>query len=676
MELKLKHTYQALSLAASALLLVFLMVAPFKEREGEWRRFQKRYQASTGQDLRIEIREIRLDPIHRIDRCSTCHLGMGDAAQKDQPLPLRTHSGTLLRDHPPSRFGCTLCHAGQGRAVDRKNAHARSRQVNWPFPLLSLDYVESSCGHCHLAIFGGDTHLEGTETFQRGLGVFSQEGCLGCHKARSVGGSLGPDLTVQGEKTRHEYDFSGIAGEHTVSNWLYSHFKDPEMVSPGSQMLAVNRDEGDIQALIVFTLGMAKPDLPFDYFSLPTLREFKGERELLPGPEVFLMICSACHGKKGEGKSYQKFKTGVPAVGSPDFTAVASAEFITFSLSHGRSGRQMEAWDTRFSGLSGDEILALAAFLRSLNPARSAWAAVQEASGDASAGQALYREHCSLCHGEEGKGYPTISIFNGDMLSAAPDSFLYLTLVKGRGSTAMPAWTRFSTQDMADVLSFLREREPGSGRSPIPPSPSGGDSSRGEDRYHYLCSRCHGLYGQGDTGPAILNPDFLRAAPDSFLQLMIALGRRGTAMYGWSRDVSDRERLSWPDIADVIAYLRSSSQTVSEVIYPGPSFGSGKRGAAVFQTRCGECHGAEGQGSEAPALNNQEFLNAATNGTLFATVSLGRAGTDMPAWGKGSETRPVLSHEERFDVLTFIRSWQRVVIKKRIRSRSSSPPQK
>ena len=673
-EQTLKRAFQGMTLAGSLLLMVFLAAVPVQERRQEWRRLQKQFLDASDRSLSPGIRQTLLAPLKRIDRCQTCHLGVGDLRQQDRPLPYRTHSGDLLAHHPPARFGCTICHAGQGQAVDRANAHARRREANWPFPLLSLDYIESSCGHCHLAIFGESESLAGTETFQRGLRVFRQEGCLGCHKAREVGGTLGPELTVQGEKTLHEYDFSQISGEQTVSNWLYSHFKDPEMVSPGSQMLALQLDEADIQALITFTLGMSKPDIPFEYFSLPALREFKGERDPLPGPEGFLLICSACHGKSGEGKDYDDYRTGIPSLGSEDFLSVASQDLIAFTIYHGRSGRQMAAWNPRFSGLKHEEILDIARHIKARAPVRSGLRAVQSLRGDPAAGEAAYLTNCSICHGDDGRGLPVITISNPDMLAAAGDSFLYRTVVRGRGNTAMPGWGRLSSADMANLLAFLRRWGPGSGRRQGP-LPTDGDAGRGEDRYHYLCSRCHGLYGQGDTGPAILNPDFLAAASDSFLASMIAYGRRGTAMFGWATAVSRQERLSSRDIADVIAYLRrSAALTPPEVIYPGPSFGSAGRGAAVFSTHCRECHGREGQGPKAPALNNQEFLNAATNGYLFATVSLGRAGTDMPAWGKGTDRHEALDLEARQDVVTFLRSWQTVVIKKQAKNRSSSRP--
>ena len=134
-----------------------------------------------------------------------------------------------------------------------------------------------------------------------------------------MGGILGPDLTEQGEKTRHEYSFQNISGEQTISNWLKEHFRDPEMVSPGSQMLKINLEEEDLVALATFVMGLAKPDIPFEYFSMVTLNEFKGNREPLEGGTGFSYICSACHGKGGEGKNYNDFKTGVPAIGNPDF---------------------------------------------------------------------------------------------------------------------------------------------------------------------------------------------------------------------------------------------------------------------------------------------------------------------------------------------------------------------
>jgi hypothetical protein len=64
-----------------------------------------------------------------------------------------------------------------------------------------------------------------------------------------------------------------------------------------------------------------------------------------------------------------------------------------------------------------------------------------------------------------------------------------------------------------------------------------------------------------------------------------------------------------------------------------------------------------------PALHNQEFLSAASNGFLLATLTLGREGTDMPSWGYGQEEYVRLSGKERQDLVAHLRSMQRIRIK-------------
>ncbi len=139
---------------------------------------------------------------------------------------------------------------------------------------------------------GNGSSMEGMEVFVRGKSLFSQEGCLGCHKARGVGGILGPDLTRQGEKTKHEYSFQNIAGEQSVSNWIKEHFRDPEMVSPWFPDVEIHLEEEELNALATFVMGLSKPDIPFDYFTMPTLNEFKGIRDSLEGNRLCLSLFS------------------------------------------------------------------------------------------------------------------------------------------------------------------------------------------------------------------------------------------------------------------------------------------------------------------------------------------------------------------------------------------------
>jgi cytochrome c oxidase cbb3-type subunit 3 len=134
-------------------------------------------------------------------------------------------------------------------------------------------------------------------------------------------------------------------------------------------------------------------------------------------------------------------------------------------------------------------------------------------------------------------------------------------------------------------------------------------------------------------------------------------------MFGWSTDVYNEERLERKDIADIIDFMRQQEKIRQDYIYPGSNPGDKTSGQTLFRQRCAECHGEQGEGKEAPALNNQEFLSAASNGYLVATLTIGREGTRMPSWGYSNDEYPMLSGKERQDIAAYIRSWQRIRIK-------------
>jgi len=134
-------------------------------------------------------------------------------------------------------------------------------------------------------------------------------------------------------------------------------------------------------------------------------------------------------------------------------------------------------------------------------------------------------------------------------------------------------------------------------------------------------------------------------------------------MFGWSSDVYNQERLNREEIGDIVAFMRESAATRPDYIYAGANPGNQSAGEPLYKNHCAECHGTGGEGTEAPALHNQEFLNAASNGYLMGTITLGRKGTDMPAWGYEQEEYPLLTTGERHHITAYIRSWQRIKIK-------------
>jgi mono/diheme cytochrome c family protein len=678
-EQKYRYRAQWLVLIGAGILLLLLFSAWISEgRNKEWKKIQKAYagmleERAEGEYDAFErgIFQVDLPDFNRSDRCISCHHGLEDPAMMQMPQPHKSHPGDFLKDHPVQQYGCTICHGGQPGALSREEAFGQVSETHWPYPLLEQPYIQASCGKCHLAIFSEQTTaikdddlagpMGGMGIFLKGKTIFSAEGCLGCHQARGVGGILGPDLTEQGEKTRHEYSFQNIQGEQSISNWLKEHFRDPEMVSPGSQMLQINLDEGEMEALATFVMGLAKPDIPFEYFTLATLNEFKGNREPMNGESGFAYFCSACHGKQGEGKGYDDFKTGIPAIGNPDFLRVASTDYIRFTLEKGRSLRQMGSWTQGISGLLPSELDGIAHHLKRQGLPSSGRDLIGK-RGSSSNGSELYDRFCKACHGENGKGDVAVALNQEGLLNKADDQFIMATLLNGRENTAMPGWSLLEDEQLVDLLTYIsswRTGRPSTGDIDLPEA----DLEQGALRYHFLCSRCHGEFGEGETGPAIINADFLDAAEDRLLYETIALGRTHTAMFGWSTDVYNQEKLERQDISNIIGHMRLSAQKELSYVYQGSNPGQGTEGALLFKKHCAECHGLSGEGVKAPALNNQEFLSAASNGYLLATISIGRSGTAMPSWAYGDSEHPQLAGRDRHDLVAYIRSFQRIQIK-------------
>ena len=666
MESRYIKTYKLITAVASVVLILLIFSA--WTREGilaEWKKHQKNYariDTISAEKFPIAIRQLELPDLGRNDRCISCHNGMENPAALSFDQPNTSHPGTFLDHHPPARFGCTVCHGGQGRALDKLQAHARDESVHWPFSLMEQPYIQSSCGKCHLTLFIDGIEMPGTDVFWEGQVIFNHEGCLGCHKARGLGGTVGPDLTRQGEKTKHEYSFQNIRGEQTVSNWLKEHFQDPEMVSPGSRMLVMNLPEEELEALVTFTMGLAKPEIPFEYFSIEMLRELKGGREMLEGYQLFPFLCSACHGKQGEGKDFHEYETGVPAVGKKGLMQIASQQFLKFTLFNGRGERQMASWHPEYSGLFHGEIDSLVVHLRSKREVNNSWEEVRLISGSVSEGMEWYTGNCQMCHGENGKNGIVIPLNNPGFLEIATDRFIYETVLSGRGNTAMPSWSYLTDEQIADLLTLIRSW---GARQPVNRFPGfgGNDKQEGALQYHFLCSRCHGEFGEGETGPAILNKDFLKAAGNDYLYQTIAHGRSHSAMFGWKGQTAGETRIDDSQIIDILFYMRSTEKLEWDYIYAGANPGDAGAGQQLFGKYCADCHGVNGEGIWAPAINNQDFLSTASNGFILATISLGREGTEMPSWGRGEESYQALSAKERLDLASYIRSWQKIKIK-------------
>jgi len=226
--------------------LVVLAISPVKDYFREYRRYQNRYRAallksaSTMREVRsareqtVGIRQIWIPQFdNRVDRCTTCHLGVDEPAMTEAPAPFRTHPRTPHTPDDLQRFGCVACHQGQGRATSLAEAHGDV--PDWDEPLLPVRYTEATCGRCH----AGDTVPEASQ-LSAGRQLMTRVGCSGCHK---LGGSndvprVGPDLNGLRQKTNPA--------------WRRAWLKSPRSLRPKTWMPDFHLGDEEIDDLVQF----------------------------------------------------------------------------------------------------------------------------------------------------------------------------------------------------------------------------------------------------------------------------------------------------------------------------------------------------------------------------------------------------------------------------------------
>lgn len=181
-------------------------------------------------------------------------------------------------------------------------------------------------------------------------------------------------------------------------------------------------------------------------------------------------------------------------------------------------------------------------------------------------GARLYDRHCSVCHGEEGRGGVGVPLALHSFLAGVDDAYLAKTIRLGRPGRVMPAFTELTDAEIDAIVAHIRSLSD----QPAPAyasAPAKGDPVRGKALYANHCAQCHGVDGGGGKGtgvtfsrprdlpiiaPALNNPGFQQAATDAMIRHTLTHGRAGTPM------ISFREAgLSDQDIDDVIVHLRT-----------------------------------------------------------------------------------------------------------------------
>lgn len=654
-------------LIVSLITLAFLFAAALSENVlADWRSYRKEYAGvlkkkatdERGQAIadQFEVRIIQnvVPELGVIDRCITCHTGLDDPRMADQPQPFTTHPGRHIQLHAPSDYGCTICHQGQGRATETVDAHGRDPY--WEYPMLEKQYMKSACTRCHKEddlyrenglVAQADDASGADSPIAMGKSLADAKGCFGCHAFGGKGGTLGPDLTFEGDKTRHNLDFSHFDKNEPreVEYWLKKHFLDPATVTPDSLMPDFGLSEKEALALTAYVLSFRKKE-GNAYNYLPAGKETAPTS----GAVLYGRFCSSCHGSDGEGDTVPGIPT--PSINNFDTLAVADDNYLRLIINNGRSNTQMPAWGPGAGGLTRSEIERVVDYIRSWEPEGARLIDAKSGLGDPVMGRAYYGL-CANCHGQSGEGGIGNALNSETYLAAVSDRFMAENIINGRQGTAMASWKHLPAQAVSDLLAYIRtwQQTPPSYeevRAKIDTESASENARVGRILFLGNCATCHGREGEGGIGVRLNSPDVIRAVDDRFVYRAITEGRPSTAMPAWYY-------LSADQVGAIISYMRTWQKGAAfELESPRPT-GDYALGEVLYKVSCMRCHGEDARGGVGPQLANPVLLSSASDAVLFHWIGRGRTGSAMMGFLNEEQGPTSLSPDHIVDVIAYLR---------------------
>ncbi|RIK84221.1 MAG: hypothetical protein DCC68_02225 [Planctomycetota bacterium] len=182
------------------------------------------------------------------------------------PHPFSAHPrldlfGSDSSPHPFGRFGCTICHEGQGTATAFQHAeHTPSTVADedrwrrdfkwysnhyWDWPQKPKRFVESSCLKCHHEV----VDLRPTDRFPQppapklvhGYDLIREYGCFGCHEVKGYAGPdkrIGPDIRVE-----PDYYAWAILLKQQIEPRLMEHGPQLQTALDAEMKIAAERDK-------------------------------------------------------------------------------------------------------------------------------------------------------------------------------------------------------------------------------------------------------------------------------------------------------------------------------------------------------------------------------------------------------------------------------------------------
>ncbi|HUB29181.1 MAG TPA: c-type cytochrome [Terracidiphilus sp.] len=198
----------------------------------------------------------------------------------------------------------------------------------------------------------------------------------------------------------------------------------------------------------------------------------------------------------------------------------------------------------------------------------------------------LYKQNCSGCHGDNGRGGAAIPLNNPALLAVAGPDNLRNIISRGLSPTLMPAFAASAggmlTEQQVNALVRGMNSEWAHGAEfssvALPPfsATTPGNAADGQKAYTAACARCHGADGTGikTTSPtasdqpvatphSIVDPSYLALVDDVSLRSYVIAGHLDANAPDWRSYVSGHP-LTSQEITDIVAWIATHRAPVAE----------------------------------------------------------------------------------------------------------------